>query len=148
MIIVAHDRGCRWAREPLGGHSEAARRLADRYNLHKSMGVRFGWIMARFADGRADDDAVFPSRAEAVTHSHHNERDHCYVELKAPSMTVCEAAAVLRFQAHSRRLAPADRDANGGGLVVIPRLNLEDQERQLAALRGELALPVALGRVE
>jgi len=143
---MAHDQGCRFARLPNGGHSEAAHRLADRFNLHKSMGVRSGWIAARFADGGADDDAVFPSRAEAVNHAHHNEAVTAFVELTAPAMNVCEAASVLRFQAHARKLAPAQRDTAGGGLVVIPRLNVEDTWRQLRALTGRGRLPVALGK--
>jgi hypothetical protein len=148
VILQQHDNGCRFAREANSGHTDAARRLSDRYNLHKLVGIRKGWISARFADGTADDDAVFPSRAEAVEHSHHNESWTAYIELTAPSMTVCEAASILRFQAHARKLAPATRGAKGGGLIVIPRLNIEDQERQIAALSGRLALPVALGKRE
>jgi len=149
LVIQVHDRGCRYAREDNGGHSDAARRLADRFNLHKLCGVRRGYIQARFADGGSwDGETVYPTRLEAIQHSHHNEHVTAYVELTAPSMTVCEAAAVLRFHAHVRKLAPADREAKGGGLVVIPRLNVEDTERQLAALSGRLALPVALGKRE
>lgn len=142
-----HDSGCRYARETDGSHGNAAFQLSERFNLHKMCGVKRGWIAARFADGAADDDAVFPTRAEAVNHSHHNEAWTAYVELSPPRMTVCEAASLLRFQAHARKLAPAQRDTSGGGFVVIPRLNIEDQARQLDAMAGRLALPLALGKV-
>jgi len=148
LTIISHDRGCRYAREANGGHSAAAHRLAERYALHKLCGERHGWIAVRFADGGADDLAVFPTRSEAVDHSHHNEAHHCYVELTAPSMTVCEAASVLRMQAMSRKLAPAQRGTDGGGLVLVPRLGLEDVARQLRALTGRGSLPVALGKRE
>jgi len=148
LTMVVHDRGCRFARLPNGNHSEAAWRLHDRYNLHRAAGTHFGWIMARLTDGTADDDAVFPSRAEAVNHAHHNEGACAFVELRAPFMSVCEAASLLRMAAMARRIAPAQRDTAGGGLMVIPRLTLEDQARQLAALAGRVALPVALGRRE
>jgi predicted phosphoribosyltransferase len=49
---------------------------------------------------------------------------------------------MMERQAAHLRLA--DRDAKQGGRQIIPRLTIEDTERQLAALaRG--GLPVALG---
>lgn len=140
-----HDHGCRFAREDNGGHTDAARRLSDTYNLHKLAGAKSGYIAVRFADG-SSDDTVYPTRAEAVSHQRHNERWCAYIQLNAGHMSVCEAAATLRFQAHASKLAPAQSDQRGGGMVVIPRLNIEDQERQIAALSGRIGLPVALGR--
>lgn len=104
--------------------------------------------MARYSDGGADDDAVFPSRSAAVDYAHHNEARHVFVNLLAPMMTVCEAAAYLRMCAHARKLAPAQTDTPGGGMIVVPRLNIEDQWSHLRALTGRGPLPVALGKRE
>lgn len=145
---MSHDPGCRFARESDGGHSDVARRLADLYNLHRTLiGNRGGVIAVRFADGHSDGE-IYPDRETAMRHQHHNERWYCYVDLGAvPVMTVCNAAALLRFQAHAMRLAPAERDHKpGGSLEVIPRLSIADRERQIGAMRGQIALPVALGR--
>lgn len=144
-IITAHDPGCKFAREANGGHSDAARRVSDTYNLHKSMGMRGGFIAVSFADG-SSDDTIYPSRAEAIAHQHHNERWFAYIELLAPFMTVCDAASTLRWQLQATKLAPVDRDDSSGGFIVIPRLSTQDRERQFAAMNGRLGLPVALGK--
>jgi hypothetical protein len=144
-VIVAHDAGCRFAREENGGHSDAAKRLADAFNLHKILGQSRGWIAFSLQDG-STDDTIYQSRADAVSHQRHNEKWRGYIELSAPSMSVCEAASALRWQRHTTRLAPADRDQAGGGLVVIPRLSIEGRERQIAAIDGRSGLPLALGR--
>lgn len=145
-ILGKHDSGCRYAREEGGGHSEAAARLMDRYNLHKLVGERAGWIQAKFADGDAWDSAVFATRQEAVNHSHHNEQYTAYINLQAPHMTLCEAASLLRFQAHERKIM-RPQVGEKSGLVVIPRLTIEDQARQLRAMSGHGSLPIALGKV-
>lgn len=142
---MIHDPGCKYAREANGGHSDAAKRLSDHYNLHKFLGTRGGWIAIRLDDG-GSDDTIYPTRDAAVSHQRHNEARRGYIELLAPHMSVCEAASVLRWQRQAARFAPADRDARGGGLIVIPRLTVEDRERQVQAMAGRLALPVALGR--
>lgn len=147
-VIMAHDPGCRYAREANGGHSDAARRLSDLYNLHRLMtGNRGGIIAVRFSDGQSDG-TIYPDRETAMRYQHHNERWYCYVDIGAAvAMTVCEAAAVLRFQAHAAKLAPAERDAKPGStLEVIPRLTIADRERQIGAMQGRVPLPVALGR--
>jgi hypothetical protein len=142
--IVAHDHGCKYARPEHGGHSDEARRLADTYNLHVIAGSTFGVIAVALADGRSDN-VVYPDRAAAVAHQHHNEGWYCFIKIEALSMSVCEAESVMRFQRHANKIAKADRDHRQGGLSVIPRLALEDQERQIAAMAGRINLPIALG---
>ena len=144
-VLVAHDRGCRHARPEGGGHSDAAKRLADHYNLHKVAGGLTGQVFAvGLADGRSDG-TLYDSRQAAVIHQRHNERNYCYVRLSAPSMSVCEAEAVLFMQRGASRLGLTDRDDPHGGLEIIPRLTQEHQLRQLEALRGGIAMPVAVG---
>lgn len=145
-VIVRHDPGCKHARLEGGGHSDAARRLADTYNLHKACGAVRGWIAVALADGSSDGD-LYDSRQDAVRHQHHGEHWHAYIRIQpgGSPMTVCEAEAVMRFQRQASRLRLADRDDKHGGLEVIPRLTTEDQERQIDALAGRIRMPVALG---
>lgn len=143
-VLFRHDAGCRFARESDGGHSDAAKRLSDAYNLHKMCGQLGGWIAIRLADGSTDSE-VYPTRESAVSHQGHNEARSGYMELRAPWMSVCEAAAYLRFLRQAAAAAKPDRDQRGGGLTVIPRLSLEHLEGQIRALETGAGF-VALGR--
>lgn len=143
--IVRHDPGCRYARPEHGGHTDAARRLADWYNMHRIAGATRGVIAVALADGNSDG-TLYEDRASAVAHQHHNERWYCYVRITAPTMTICEAESVMRWQRQAAEIAPPQLDEPGGGFEVIPRLNREDVKRQLAAMQGRVNLPVALGR--
>lgn len=142
-VLYRHDAGCRYARGSDGGHDDDAKRLSDAYNLHKMIGERGGWLAVRLADG-STDSTVYDTRESAVAHQHHNERWNGYVQLAAPSMSVCAAAAVLRWQRQTTKVAPPQRDELGGGLVVIPRLGAEGIGNQLRAMRSGGF--VALGR--
>lgn len=159
-VLVRHDHGCKWGRATdvdidsegrvlravIGpGHSDAAKRFSDVYNLHRAAGTRRGWIAVALADG-SSDGTVYISRHEAVTFKFPRERWFFYCTLsEAPSMTVCAAESLLRYKRIMNELdaAHTDRDAPGGGLEVIPRLASEDQEAQIRAVRtgrGHLAL--------
>lgn len=144
---MQHDMGCRFARESDGGHSDAAKRLADKYTLHRIAGARPGqWFAVRLADGTSsDNDTLYDAKAAAVVHQHHNEHWYAFIRIDAPSMTVCEAASVLRWQRQQAALKLADRDDKRGGLEVIPRLSAGAIPRQLAAMNGRGPLPIALG---
>lgn len=145
-VITRHDPGCRHARQWHGGHSDAAKRVSDTYNMHIAAGARRGGVIAVALSDGTSDSTVYDSRAAAVAHQHHNERWYAYIRLNAPSMSVCEAESVMRWQRQAAKLAPAELGDPNGGLEVIPRLTQEDRERQLAAMDGRLRLPVALGR--
>lgn len=158
-VLVTHDPGCRWGRlgaqadigadghvigvrHPGGGHSDAAKRLADTYGLHKAAGVTRGWIAVAYADGRGGL-AVYATRAEAVADCWPWEDRFFYCSLAERSMTICQAESVLRFRRIMAEMEKPDRDARGGGLEVIPRLAAEDQEAQIRAVRtgkGAIAL--------
>lgn len=132
-VLFAHDAGCRYARESDGGHSDAAKRLSDAYNLHKMCGESWGWIAIHLDDG-STDSTVYPTRSDAVSHQHHNEANRGYLELRAPWMSVCEAAAYLRWLRQAAKAAKPDRDELGGGLAVVPRLTWDGIERQITAM--------------
>lgn len=145
-VLVRHDPGCRWSRESDGGHSDAAKRISDAYNLHVTCGARLGQVFAfALADG-CSDGVLYDSRADAVNHQRHNEARRGYARIGAGGMTVCAAAAVLRWQRQAAALAAPGRGEKSGGLEVIPRLTLEGQARQLAAMAGRINVPIALGR--
>lgn len=145
-VLIAHDPGCKYAREPDGSHTDAAKRLSDTYNLHIAAGARRGSVIAySLADG-SSDNVLYDSRADAVAHQRHNEGRRGYVRIGPGRMTVCEAAAVIRWNRQTARLAGAQLGEKSGGLEVIPRLTIEGRERQLAAMSGRLRMPIALGR--
>lgn len=146
-VVMQHDAGCRFAREADGGHSDAARRLADKYNLHRTAGARPGqWFAVALADGTSGDhDTLYDTKGQAVFHQHHNEWNYAFIMIGPPSMSICAAASVMRWQRQQAALKLPDRDDPRGGMDVIPRLTQEGQRRQLAALAGRLRLPVALG---
>ena len=158
-VLVTHDRGCRWARpgaeaiidgdghvtgmkHPGGGHSDAAKRFADVYGMHRAAGTTAGWIAVSYSDGRGGLD-VYDSRADAVSGCWPWEDRFFFCSLAERSMTVCGAESVLRYRRVMADMERPDRDARGGGMEVIPRLCAEDQEAQIAAVRtgrGAIAL--------
>lgn len=160
-VLVRHDPGCRWARlgaeaeinshgrvtgvkNPGGGHSDAAKRFADVYNLHKAAGAVAGWIAVSYAEGRGGF-TVYDTRAAAVADCWPWEDRFFYCSLAERSMTICAAESVLRFRRIMAEVEKPDRDIKGGGLEVIPRLATEDQERQIEAVRTGRGC-VAMGR--
>lgn len=159
-VLVRHDPGCKWGRFQgtinergeilsggiMPGHSDAAKRFSDWYNLHKAAGSR-GWIAVALADGDTDSQ-VYDTRADAVARMWPREDRYFYCTLQAaPSMSVCAAESLLRWRRVMNEVeAPhMDRDAPGGGLEVIPRLAAEDQEAQIMAVRTGRGA-IALGR--
>jgi hypothetical protein len=153
-VIVQHDRGCKWARigaeaeivdgqvvgyTPGAGHSDAAKRFSDTYNLHHAAGITSGWIAVRYQDGTGGMD-VFDTREEAVEHMFPREDWYFYATLAGPpSMSVCAAESVLRWKRVMSEAERADREAPHGGLEVVPFLTEEDRAEQVqAAKRGGL----------
>lgn len=161
LILVKHDPGCLWARQgaeaeidasghvtgvrnPGYGHSDAAKRFADTYGLHKIAGMSRGWIAIRYADGTGGLD-VYDTREQAIAELWPYEDRYFYCSLAERSMTVCAAETVLRYRRIMSEIEKPDRDAPGGGLQVIPRLAAEDQENQIRAVRTGRG-HVAMGR--
>lgn len=158
-VLVKHDHGCKWARATdvdidsdgtvlsatIGpGHSDAAKRFADNYNLHKAAGMVCGWIAVALADGSSDGN-VYDTREDAVRFMFPNERWFFYCCLQQPSLTICAAESLLRYRRIMNEVEGphTDRDAPHGGLEVIQRLSVEDIEAQIRAVRtgqGALAM--------
>jgi hypothetical protein len=134
-VLVRHDPGCRYSRPEHGGHTDAAKRMSDHYNLHRAAGAAIGWWLAfALADGSHDGEA-YPTKAEAVRHQGHNEWWCCFVKIVPSTMTVCEAESQLYMHRMQAKLKLADRDSKRGGLDVITRLNAEDHATQMEVIR-------------
>jgi hypothetical protein len=143
-VLVRHDPGCRYARPADGGHTDAAKRISDHYNLHKAAGALNGWWLAfALADG-SHDGTAYETKLEAVAHQHHSEWWCAFIRLGPASMTVCQAESQLMWHRQQAKLRLADRDDKRGGRDVIRRLTIEDHARQTAALRDGTGL-IALG---
>lgn len=142
-VLVAHDPGCRYARESDGGHSDAAKRISDTHNMHLLAGEGYrgltgsnphiGRIFAcRLAGGRSDG-VLYDTLDEAVRHQHHDENWCAYLRVTPGGMSVCAAASLLRIHRQVYE--------NGGRMsgtdvprVMIPRLTGEDAAEQIRAL--------------
>lgn len=143
-MLVRHDRGCNYARPEGGGHSDAAKRMSDHYNLHIAAGAIMGWWVAFALNDGATDGDVYQTKAEAVFHQHHNEWWFTFVKIGGGVMTVCQAESLLYMGRMQAKLRLADRDdRQHGGYEVISRITIEDHWRQMEALRtgrGAIAL--------
>lgn len=121
------------------GHSDAAKRISDTYNLHRMAGgydVIGKWFAAALHDGRTDD-VLYNTKREAVRHQHHNEQWYTFICIRPNSMSVCDAEVMLTI---SRRYYDAglrlpDPEDTHGGRELIRRLTVEDQ-RNLAGGRA------------
>lgn len=141
-VLVAHGPGCRYARPGNGGHTDAAKRVADAHNLHLLAGSAYkpnphvGRVIAvALADGRSDG-VLYDSQAAAVRHQRHNEVWFAYLRITNGGMTVCDAESFLRthrlfYEAGWRLPDAGDPD---GGRVVIPQLTAEDERAALRRL--------------
>jgi len=152
-VLVRHDPGCRYARiEDGGGHTDAAKRLFDGFNLHRVAtahlalsDLRRGWVAVSLEDGAVGDD-VYDSRGSAVSAMFPHEGDYFYLKMNDRIPSICTAASLLRSHRIMSRVQETDRDQPHGGRTVIPALTLEGRERQIEAVksgRGMLAFGYA-----
>lgn len=131
-VLVRHDADClRSARTPLGGHSDAAKRVSDTYRLHRAASglTAIGqWFAAALADGTSDG-VLYGSKQAAVRHQHHNEVYFAFVCINPGDMSVCEAEEFLAVNRmfYSKGLRLTDPDDAHGGREVIQRSAAEDQ---------------------
>jgi hypothetical protein len=132
--MTAHERYCRYKHT---GHSDAAKRFCDIYNLHKigagnaSIGK---WFAVRLSDG-SSDDTLYDDKRAAVIHQKHNEQFYAFVKIVPPSMKVCDAEVMLAThrKMYDAGMRMADPDHKHGGMDLITRLTQSDQ---LAMARG------------
>lgn len=118
-------------REPLGGHSDAAKRLSDQYRLHRmAMGVgSYGqWFAVKLADGTGDG-SLYPSKRECMKHQHGQEVYYAFVCIAPTDMGVCDADIFIKTARvmYDAGIRMTDPDDSNGGRSPIVRATREDQ---------------------
>lgn len=127
----------------LGDHSDAAKRVADIYNMHRvadPYGCIGSWFACALSDGTSDM-VLYDSKRDAIRHQHHNENWYTFIQLVPSTMTPCEAEVMLKV---ARMLYDAGGRISDGFSKhdLIKRLGWEDQ----LALSEGIAQNVRFGR--
>lgn len=151
--IVNHDVGCPiQLREPLGNHSDAAKRVSDQYKLHRvamGMAATGKWFAARLTDGTSDG-VLYDNKRDAVRHQHHNEKYFAFICIAPSDMSVCDADIFIKTQRtlYDAGLRMSDPDDAAGGRAPIVRQTREDQFSLMRSIQsrgrrapGNLLLP-------
>lgn len=138
-VTAQHDVDCQRS-APLGGHSDAAKRVSDTYRLHRTaqgLAATGQWFAAALADG-SSDGVLYGSKRDAVRHQHHNETRFAFVCISPGDMTVCEAEEFLATNRmfYDRGLRLTDPDDAHGGREVIQRSTVEDQRSLVRSIAG------------
>jgi hypothetical protein len=146
-----HDFGCEYARDPADsgrsyGHSDAAKRVADTYMIHRIASPGLGSVGKVFAVALADgssDMTLYDTMADCIRHQRHNAKWYAYLRVGREDMTVCNAASILKVHrdADAAGLKFVDRDDPSFGYELIPRLAQEDQQRMTRALAAKTWIP-------
>jgi hypothetical protein len=131
-ILIQHTRDCP---RPGMGHSDAAKRMCDTYNLHRAVdlyGNMGKWFAVRLADGTGDG-MLYDTKSEAALFQRIDEKYFAYVQVTAAQMTICSAEAYLMLlrRMYDAGIRQVDPDDAKGGKEVIKRMNSEDQLAQV-----------------
>lgn len=134
-----------WCTQKVMGHSDAAKRVCDEYNLHRlALGYdAIGkWFACALADGQSDHVA-YDSKLMAVRHQHHNEMNFTFIKIGPPTMNVCEAEVMLKTarSLHDKGMRLTDPDDAHGGRDVIKRSTVEDQMAQANGYSQNIIIP-------
>ncbi len=130
-------------RTPLGDHSDAAKRIADTYNMHR-LADPYGnigyWFASALIDGTSDN-VLYESRQHAIAHQHHNENYYTFIQIVPSTMTPCESEVMLKVarMAYDKGWRISDGMSRHD---LIKRLGWEDQ----LALSNGIATNVVIGR--
>lgn len=146
-----HDFGCEYGRDAAdegrpGGHSDAARRVADTYMLHRIASPGLGSVGKVFAVALADgtsDFVLYDTMADCIRHQRSNAKWYAYLRVGREDMTICNAASLLKMHrdADAAGLKFVDRDDPSFGYELIPRLTAEDHQRMTRALAAGTWIP-------
>lgn len=113
-----------------GRHTDAARRLADQWNLHRVAdphGSIGKWFAVRLEDG-VSDGVLYDSKVSAIHHQTRIEKYYAFVRMSIATMNYCDAEIYLAIQRrlYDKGFRMADPDARSGGPDVIKRSTRED----------------------
>jgi hypothetical protein len=129
-VLVQHTGGC--PRKGFG-HTDDAKRASDHVNIHllaQGREAAHHFVALGLADG-SSDGVLYDSYEAAVSHQHGNEQRYFYIKVPPTGMPVCDAESLLYFW----RMAARKGFRTDVGVQPIPRLTIEDQARQIRALR-------------
>jgi hypothetical protein len=138
-VVVAHDDGCVITRRtPLGGHTDAAKRVSDTARLHvlaHGQAAIGRWFACRLEDG-SSDNTLYDSKRDAVRHQHHNEQYYAFLAISPGDITVCMAEEFMAQARllYLRNIRLADPDDLHGGRQVIDRVTAEDQRSMFRSI--------------
>lgn len=140
-VLVQHDVGCpKQMRDPFGGHSDAAKRVADQYALHRigaGMASTGKWFAVALSDGTSDG-TLYDTKRDAVRHQHHNEMYFAFICIAPSNMSVCDADIFIKTQRalYDAGLRMSDPDDPAGGRAPIVRQTREDQISLMHSIRS------------
>lgn len=134
-----------WCTSKALPHDDAARRIADTYNLHLLGGGHASigrWFAARLEDGNATD-TLYDTKRDAVRHQHHDEQFYTFIKIGPHDMDVCSAAVMLKVarSIFDKGIRLADPDDVNGGKDIIKRVTAEDQHAQMRGRNTNLSMP-------
>lgn len=149
-VLFRHDAGCEYGRDPGDsgrptGHSDAARRTADTYMLHRVAGgmASVGKVFAVALGDGTGDGVLYDTMADCIRHQRHNAKWYAYFRVGREDMSVCAAAGLLKLHrdADAAGIKFVDRDDPSFGYELIPRLTQEDHQRMTRALSAQTWIP-------
>jgi hypothetical protein len=150
--VIEHDPGCEYGYEGRGGHSDAAKRVADTYMLHRTAGrglgiENVGKVFACALNDGTSDGVLYDDMADAIRHQKHNAKWYAYLRVGREGMTPCNAASLLKLHrdADAAGLNFTDRDDPSCGYELIPRLTVEDHYRMTSAVAARTWIPGRTG---
>ena len=134
-----------WCRMKMLGHTDAAKRTADNFNLHRvadPYGSIGKWIAVALNDGDSDR-VLYDCKLDAVRHQHHNEQWYTYLKIIPSSMNLCEAEVMLATarNLYDKGMRMTDPDHKHGGPDIIKRLTVEDFLAQGRGVMQNLIMP-------
>jgi hypothetical protein len=143
--VITHAPGCEYGRRE---HGDAAKRIADTYNLHRIAGSGLGLdnvgkVFAIALNDGTSDGVLYPDMKAAIRHQKHNAKWYAYLRVGREAMTECAAASLLKLHrdADAHGLKFTDRDDPSYGMEIIPRLTVEDHYRMTRAISAGTWIP-------
>lgn len=126
-------------------HEDAAKRLADTFNLHRvaapydSIGR---WFAVTLHDGTGDG-VLYDSKRDCVVHQGNNEDYYTFVKIVPSTMNACEAQVMLSIarRLYDNGMRMADPDDRHGGKDLIIRGSVEDQLALTRGIASNLIMP-------
>jgi len=145
QLLIRHDPACYYGRR---AHGDAAKRIADTHNLHRTAGAGLGLdnvgrVFAVALNDGTSDGQLYPDMKTAIRFQRHNAKWYAYLRVSRHAMTECAAASLLKIHrdADAAGLKFVDREDPSFGAEVIDRLTVEDHQRMTRAITAKTWIP-------